>query len=170
MNKVILINILFFILSFRSYSQNLINNNNVSTEIITGSSFVAGNFGNSVNTFIAPSMSFALNPKFCFKAGFISTTGIYKLKNKPTDYSTFRNYLYAQAQYKLSEKVSITGDIIYGSDFTGGVHNSKNNNSVKSYSFGAIYNLNDNIQFQVNFRQTNSSDLYFDNTDSYFIK
>lgn len=153
--------IMLILFSIISFSQENIENMNVNTEISLGSSVITNKNFSAINSFFTPNFKIRMNPQLVFHSGFINSYSIYS--DNHTNYTEFRNFVYTQANYQINEKLILTGDIIYGTNFI--PDNSKKGNfHYKSYSFGAIYKVNENLHFQINIRQSDNNyneNLYY---------
>jgi len=167
MNKAICIIILIIFGSLTSFSQNKFDYSRVNTNITTGSTFQFLNSGSLFNSFFIPEFNFAAGENLQFNVGFINSFGFSNFEKSFT-YSGYRNYLYAQSEYKISQKIILTGDVIFGMDNFIGKNNFSAKSNIKSYSIGTIYKVNENLQFQFNVRQTNSQNHQFENSEMFF--
>ncbi len=113
------------------------------------------------NSFIAPHVAYSLTPKLQLSTGiafvstqlsgtFIGDENALSMRNQ----QVFRSYLFAEAEYALSERLRISGEIMYQMPSVDPLNNSQI--PLLNYSFSASYMLTPNIEVGVQIRQRNT--------------
>ncbi len=113
-----------------------------------GTSISTGYFGNSVNIFTEPELRYRLSPKWSISTGLLimnrSISNLYTDNNKGR-YNAVSSYLTASVTYNATEKLRISGEILYGmnkSPYSFG----NNKNSQEYYlRFNAEYKINEKL-------------------------
>ena len=124
--------------------------------------------GSNFYNYVMPTMRYKLNPRVSIRAGIMmmnmnlnninyrSSEGI-----KTADGNFIQNYFYTVIDYNATDKLRITGEIMYGSGTFGKTTNKLN--TPKSYTVGATYKINDFMEIGVKFRQTENVNSYMPN-------
>ncbi len=179
--KYLYITLISFFFIASSYSQNTnefynpdntIEEKKVGVKLDIGTSYLS--FGNSgvFNSYISPSLSYKLSPKLSILLGVVFINSNYKnIFNSASenvslsDASGMQSYLRAQAQYQFSERLKITGEILYGKNniYSKLGINGANSQNI-SYSVSAEYKLTDNITIGLQLRKSNRNPYnYYNN-------
>jgi len=145
----------------------------VFTNIMIGSSVMAsGNNNYALNTYVNPTISYQLTPKFSISMGLMAvqsnynnfTYYNYEGQVESINYSGMSAYYTLQGAYQLSEKIRVYGGIMVGTesmDFMGAnIPNEANNNHMpKAYQFGVQYKIGDNAFLQIEFQLREASPM-----------
>ncbi len=130
------------------------NKQKISYNINVGSTAGSIAGGSFLNLYTAPKINFKFTPKVSFSTGFIfmnTSTNINDNKN-----NTNQSILYNSIDYKASERLKISGEILYGMNNSAFDNSSKN---TKDYyvRFSAEYKITKNLSFGINISRNNSS-------------
>lgn len=165
--------ILTLVFSNASFAQNIIysndedNNNSINTEEVAntsspllnkeskisstvnlGTSFSSNSFANAVSFYTAPEIKYRLSPKLNISTGFLvmntTVSGYYAAeKNKQKNYT--QSYLYTSIDYKATERLRVSGEILYGLNKSPYAVYTNNQNSDYYLRFSAEYKITDNL-------------------------
>ncbi len=141
-----------------------------------GTGVSTGYFGNALNMFVEPELRYRLSPKWSISTGFLimnsSISDLYTDRYKGR-YNTVSSYLTAAATYHASEKLRITGEILYGMNKSPFSFDGNKNNSEYYLRFSAEYKINKSLSVGIEIinGKTNFSpfsDIYYGNRFSTF--
>ena len=133
----------------------------------------SSNSNYSLNTYVNPTISYQLTPKFTVSMGLMAVQSnfnnltyynAYDGQQQTVNYSGLSAYYTLQGAYQLSEKLKVYGGIMVGTqqtmDFAGAKipMNQQNNNRPKAYRLGFEYKIGDHasLQFEFQMRETNA--------------
>lgn len=140
--------------------------NKFDIDFTIGSSFTYfGNNSNGFTSYFMPEIRYSVNPKLSFNAGFIVGNNSFRNVYVPTSESFAKSdlrftsmYLFTEAEYKMNEKLKISGMILY---------NMNQNNAFfpeydqpfnrLEYSFRGEYKLTDYLHFGFEISKRNYS-------------
>ena len=131
----------------------------LSYKIDLGTSFTTTAFGSFLDVYTAPQISYKFSPKMEL------STGVLLINSSAPDYmarnggSNFTNaYLFGKLSYQATEKLRISGEILYGM-YNDPLMNSMNKNKNDYYvNFNAEYKINDSFKIGI---QLSSSNLRY---------
>ena len=110
---------------------------------------------NAFYTYTAPSLRYAINKKLSVRVGvmmmnintnnmlYVNSEGIQKVSG-----NILQTSFYAAADYYATEKLRITGEVLYGNNTMPNSLN-KFNQNPKAFSIGATYKINDYMQIGI---------------------
>ncbi len=119
---------------------------------------VVGFINNSTNfyNYIAPSLNYKFSPRISINAGFLITNttsnGIYYYDNEKFRKRTgniTQSYFFTDVNYLASEKLILTGNVVYGTSFNQNVNNNGSGFKPISYSVGAEYKITEKIKIGI---------------------
>lgn len=117
-------------------------------KVNVGTSFSSSSFANAVNFYTAPELRYKLSPKISISTGFLmmnTTVSSYYLSEKEKQKNFTQGYLFAGVNYKATEKLRISGEILYGLNKQPyQVYGNKQNNDYY-LRFNAEYKITDNL-------------------------
>jgi len=145
----------------------------VFTNIAIGSSVMSsGNNSYSFNTYINPTISYQLTPRFSVSMGLMAvqsninnyTYYNYEGQVKTVNYSGMSAYYTLQGAYQLSEKIRVYGGVMVGTesmDFLGtNIPNSTNNkHHPKAYQIGFEYKIGEHSSLNFEFQYRDASPM-----------
>jgi hypothetical protein len=110
-------------------------------------------------TYTAPSLRYALTKKLSVRVGVmmmnVNANNLYYLNSEglqKTSGNFLQNYFYTAADYYATDRLRITGEILYGNNL---LQNSKTgfNMNPKAFSIGATYKINDFMEIGIKIGQ-----------------
>ncbi len=120
----------------------------VDYKVNVGSAFTSNKFGNAVSLYTAPEIRFKLTPKLNISTGFLvanTTVSGYYLSENSNKGNFTNTYIYTGIDYYATERLRISGEILYGLNKSP-YSFSKNNNSSDYYlRFSAEYKITKNL-------------------------
>ena len=136
-----------------------VNPSKITYDINIGSSFSTSTYGNSLNLYTAPKINYNFTPKLSISAGVIfinSTINSYYQEEKTNQN---QSYLYSSFNYKASERLKISGEILYGMNNSNYNVNNQSKNQDYYVRFNAEYKITKNLTFGI--QVANSSNNYY---------
>jgi len=119
----------------------------VNYKVNLGTSFSSSNFGNAVTMYTAPEIRYKLTPKLSISTGVLvtnSTVSDYYLAEKGKQTNFTNVYAFAGVNYQASEKLRISGEILYGMNKSPySINSSKNSDYYLRFS--AEYKITENL-------------------------
>ena len=162
-NNILLIIFVIFISSsvFSQENNNSINDK-LSVNVELGTSVGKYNNTSFFSNYSMPTLNYAFTPNFSLNAGFLNVNSFYANSFKINDlfsqnnYTATKNYIITQGNYKINDRLVITGDFIYGKNNFDFNSDFNQNISTYSYSIGANFLITEKFQIGVQFRHTQS--------------
>jgi hypothetical protein len=118
-------------------------------------------------SYMAPSMRYAVNPKLHIRMGILAANinannllmwnseGLHKVSG-----NILQTWFYTAADYYATDRLRITGEILYGNSSFGNKPGEMKNNP-KAFSVGAEYKINDNLQIGIKLGERQYSNDFF---------
>lgn len=158
--KYLSITLLLFIgINLQSAAQlkNKPESSKLNTQVNFGTNFSSfGNGLSSFGTFVNPNLSYQFAPKLILTTG-VTVMSYQFTGNSDLNLSEKRNidtYFYAQAEYLASEKLRISGEVVYTqNNFSPLYDGAQSKFKPVSYSFSAQYKILPNLEIGIQFRQ-----------------
>jgi len=125
--------------------------------------------GSFMSSYIAPSVSYPITSRLNLTAGVVMEKNYFN--NIPTfngdgsitstNSNSINNYFFAKADYLVSERLRVTGSILYGMNQMGitGTNNI-NTPNVSAYSFSADYKIMDGMHIGISVRKSQGFNPY----------
>jgi hypothetical protein len=129
------------------------NTSKVDYKINVGTSFSSSKFGNAVSMYTAPEIRYKLAPKLSISTGFLVTnttlSGYYASEKEKKN--NFTNaYIFTGIDYYATERLRISGEILYGMNQSPYSFSGNNSNSPDYYlSFSAEYQITKSLSIGV---------------------
>jgi len=120
----------------------------ISTTVNLGTSISTSSFANAVSVYTAPEIKYKLSPKLNISAGFLfmnTTVSGYYFSEKEKQKNFTQGYLYTGIDYKATERLRISGEILYGLNKSPYAVYSNKQNSDYYLRFSAEYKITDNL-------------------------
>ncbi len=149
---------------------------NLQYSVNVGTSVSTGYLGNALNVFAEPELRYRLSPRWSISTGFLimnsNISDLYSDRYKGR-YNAVSTYVTAAATYHASEKLRITGEILYGMNKSPFTFDGNKNNSEYYLRFSAEYKINKSLSLGVEIinQKTNFSpfsNIYYGNRFSTF--
>ncbi len=144
------------------------NKSKVSYDVEIGSSFSTSSaYGNALSFYTAPELKYKVAPKLNITAGFIfinTSISDYYFNEKQQKRNINQSYVFSGFEYQASEKLRISGEVLYG------INNSQlrtvNTKNPQDYSvrFNAEYKINENFSIGVQIVNQNMGNTGYGNT------
>lgn len=130
------------------FEQNEYKNSKLRYRINTGTSFAFSDFGNAMAIYAEPELAYRLRPKLNITAGFLfvnsNISGLYSdINHSNRNYTA--SYITAGIEYNASERLRISGEILYGMNKSPYSLGNKNGSSDYYLRFSAEYKLTKSI-------------------------
>jgi len=141
-------------------------NSKLSYQVEIGSSVTSSAFGTSMNFYTAPQINYNFTPKLQFSAGvFIINSTIptrYFNENASSTGTTnlTRSYFMNKISYQASEKLRISGEILYGMNKNPYSISPNSNKSEYLINFDAEYKINENFKIGIKLSGSNLNSPY----------
>ena len=158
MNKkylIVLVLVFFAKASFAQFSETMPSSTKMNYSLEMGTIIGKGN-STFMNSYISPSFAYQVNPRLQIRLGMtlVNYTGKTLNSSEYTGLTDFRReqmYFYAQSEYKVNEKLKISGEILRSSPgkFNSGIQI----NPLNVYSFGAEYKFNEAFSIGIQVRK-----------------
>lgn len=140
-----------------AHVKNTNKNSKLSYKIDLGTSFTSTGYGSFLDVYTAPQISYKFSPRMEL------STGVLLINSTIPDYFQANNnvtnsvgaYLFGKLSYQATEKLRISGEILYGMNNTPYSYNTSRNKSDYYIDFNAEYKINDS--FKIGLRVSNSN-------------
>ena len=117
----------------------------ISYNINMGSSFSSASYGSSLNLYTVPKINYDFTPKLSFSTGFIFMNTTINSNNTEGSSNSNQSFLYNSINYKASERLKISGEILYGMNNSSFDVNNKKKNNNYYLRFNAEYKITKNF-------------------------
>ena len=141
--------------SYSGDSENVKDKSKISYKVEFGSAFSTSKaFGNALSFYTAPQFKYKFTPKLNISAGIMlintSISDYYLIKNQQKR-NISQAFMFSGFDYNATEKLRISGEILYGMNNSQMKFSNAKNSSDYSIRFSAEYKINENfsIGFQV---------------------
>ncbi len=130
-------------------SESIKDKSKISYQVEIGSSFSTGSLnGNALSFYTAPKLRYKLAPKLNISAGFIlintSISDYYSAQNQQKR-NINQSYLFTGFDYQASEKLRISGEVLYGMNKSPVTVSKTGISQDYSVRFSAEYKINENF-------------------------
>ena len=129
-----------------------------------GTSFTTGNFGLSfLNVYTDPSLSYNINHKWQVSAGLLLINStLLNTSMEGQSFNKTRAYIMNRVSYQASEKLRISGEILYGMNNQSPFYNNGLKNKKDYYvNFDAQYKINEHFSLGLRVSGSNIRNPYF---------
>ena len=120
-----------------------------------GSSFMGSSFGSAVDLYTVPQINYNFSSKWQISAGLLFINSTYSNPNQgETNINQTRSYLMNKLSYQATQKLRISGEILYGMNNASQLSGMRKKNDYY-VNFDAEYKVNDS--FSIGFRISGSN-------------
>ena len=129
----------------------------LSYNVNVGSSFSTGAYGNSLNLYTAPKINYNFTPKLSLSTGLIFMNTTINANNEEGNTNFNQSYLFNSINYQASEKLKISGEILYGMNKS--PYDANSNKTKKDYylRFNAEYKITKNLTFGIQLAKSSNN-------------